>query len=674
MSVELRSTKKNVFLVGDVYHQIKGAKLPSNRQVLAVLFFNIREVKLTVSESANLVIRECIIFWEKARIPTKALPNCVKKLVDLYQVWRELQKNCKKTQDVYKRREEAFQNNLDNLFDVAHADAFERMKIEEDKIFLQKQREPGRPGCLAGVDKNLAEKEERARQRKQEEEKRRLKQMPLDSFTLPQELQDQSISSEGSLDEPLPGTSQSVSSVTTKKRGRKDFITSKLVAALDRCQLSIRDSVYILQATVEALGFDFDDYPINKSSIPRIRTQMRRDRAESIKSDFQNNVPEVVTVHWDGKLLPGLNVRSSKEERLPILISFGEKEQLLAVPKLESSSGKDQARSVSNALYEWNLNNKVQIMCCDTTASNTGRLNGACVLIEQNLERELLLFACRHHIYELVLKSVFESKITSVTNSPDIPLFKQFRDNWKNINPNAIETCTDFVKRHICDATITGLVLFLNYELQKSIIRDDYRELIELSIIFLGGDQDSKIKIRPPGAMHQARWMARAIYSLKICLLQSQFKISAKDKQAVQDICLFIVTEYVKPWLGCSLAVKAPNQDLRFLKSLKEYEKVDKVISRAALSKFSQHLWYLSEEIAVLSIFDNEVDKETKADIVANLQRQSLYDFGKRYVPSQEEMSKSLYGKSFVRLGPEFLFSKQCALLKRLAHINVIFK
>ena len=46
--------------------------------------------------------------------------------------------------------------------------------------------------------------------------------------------------------------------------------------------------------------------------------------------------------------------------------------------------------------------------------------------------------------------------------------------------------------------------------------------------------------------------------------------------------------------------------------------------------------------------FDDEVDKQTKANIVANLQRESLYDFGKRYVPSKEEMSLSLYNESFV--------------------------
>ena len=70
----------------------------------------------------------------------------------------------KKTHDIYKGCEKNFQNNLDNLFDLEHVDALERMNISEDDIFLQKQREPRRPGCLAGVEKKLAEKEEQDRE------------------------------------------------------------------------------------------------------------------------------------------------------------------------------------------------------------------------------------------------------------------------------------------------------------------------------------------------------------------------------------------------------------------------------------------------------------------------------------------------------------------------------
>ncbi|GBM04715.1 hypothetical protein AVEN_172913-1 [Araneus ventricosus] len=107
---------------------------------------------------------------------------------------------------------------------------------------------------------------------------------------------------------------------------RKDFITPKLVAALDKCQLSMRDSVFILEITIEALGCNIDEFPISKSSIQRIRTEKRKERAENIKIDFQNEAPDVVTLHWDGKLLPALSARKSKEERLPIVISCALKE------------------------------------------------------------------------------------------------------------------------------------------------------------------------------------------------------------------------------------------------------------------------------------------------------------------------------------------------------------
>ncbi|GBP73882.1 hypothetical protein EVAR_82711_1 [Eumeta japonica] len=73
---------------------------------------------------------------------------------------------------IFRDRENYFKIKLDNLFDIAHADAFEKTKTEEEKVFLRRQREPGRPECLGGVDKNLTDKEERDRQRRFEEEER----------------------------------------------------------------------------------------------------------------------------------------------------------------------------------------------------------------------------------------------------------------------------------------------------------------------------------------------------------------------------------------------------------------------------------------------------------------------------------------------------------------------
>ena len=51
--------------------------------------------------------------------------------------------------------------NQPNMFDIAHSNALDMINIEEDRIFIIAQQEPGRRGVLAGVDRKLAEKLER---------------------------------------------------------------------------------------------------------------------------------------------------------------------------------------------------------------------------------------------------------------------------------------------------------------------------------------------------------------------------------------------------------------------------------------------------------------------------------------------------------------------------------
>src|SRR6218665_3067502 len=70
--------------------------------------------------------------------------------------------------------------------------------------------------------------------------------------------------------------------------------------------------------------------------------------------------------------------------------------QLLGVPKLYGGGpGEAQATAVAQLLQEWGVVDRVSAMCFDTTASSTGHRNGACVLLEQKLEKDLLHLACR---------------------------------------------------------------------------------------------------------------------------------------------------------------------------------------------------------------------------------------------------------------------------------------
>jgi len=60
--------------------------------------------------------------------------------------------------------------------------------------------------------------------------------------------------------------------------------------------------------------------------------------------------------------------------------------------------------------------------------------------------------------------------------------------------------------------------------LRKPPNRDDYRELLELAVIFLGDTPTRGIYFQYPGAMHHARWSSKVIYSLQIFIFRKQFK------------------------------------------------------------------------------------------------------------------------------------------------------
>lgn len=166
---------KEIYLIGRETDRILGAKLPSNRQVLSVFFFNTRSKKLKNNESAKLVTQLIMDFWKNARIPTIQDPNCVLKVLKLHKEWENLQRSSKKNSEHQKNKEKVFCEKLDDLFDVAHANALDQIKIPEDKEFLLKQREKRRPGCMLGVDISLAQKEKRRSDRLQQEENRRKK-------------------------------------------------------------------------------------------------------------------------------------------------------------------------------------------------------------------------------------------------------------------------------------------------------------------------------------------------------------------------------------------------------------------------------------------------------------------------------------------------------------------
>lgn len=83
---------------------------------------------------------------------------------------------------------------------------------------------------------------------------------------------------------------------------------------------------------------------------------------------------------------------------------------------------------------------------------------------------------------------------------------------------------------NILEPVKTDIIRFSKNQVlsQNNVVRDEYHEFLELAIIFLGGTPPRGIHIMAPGAMHQAHWMAKVIYSLKIWIFRHQFKLTKK--------------------------------------------------------------------------------------------------------------------------------------------------
>ena len=64
--------------------------------------------------------------------------------------------------------------------------------------------------------------------------------------------------------------------------------------------------------------------------------------------------------------------------------------KLLGITDLDSGTGLNQAKAVKNMLHEWSIEQRCVAMCFDTTASNTGKFAGACILLEALIGHPLL--------------------------------------------------------------------------------------------------------------------------------------------------------------------------------------------------------------------------------------------------------------------------------------------
>ena len=114
-----------------------------------------------------------------------------------------------------------------------------------------------------------------------------------------------------------------------------------------------------------------------------------------------------------------------KAERLPFLVSGDGIQKWLMVPKLAVGTGVLTGQAVYDAAKEWDLLGNITGMCFDTRARNTGLKKGAYIHIMKHVKRNLLQFAFRHHVFELVVGAAI-TVCFGPSSGPEIQLFQRF--------------------------------------------------------------------------------------------------------------------------------------------------------------------------------------------------------------------------------------------------------
>jgi len=323
------------------------------------------------------------------------------------------------------------------------------------------------------------------------------------------------------------------SSECKKSRILEGILSSPDVSStLDRINLSDQKFTILAAAIAKANGQDLQSTPLSRSTVRHKRIEHRSSTENRIRQDFMSREKPPLVVHWDGKIMrdsTNLEDPKSNIDRIAVGVTGLDLEKILGIVKIPSGTGLAQARANFQLLNIWEVAGDTVGMCFDTTASNTGSKNGACVLLEQLMGRHLLYFACRHHMHEVIIGEIY-SVLLGPSRGPNIALFERFQQCWPTINQANFAPLDDaLLAEPLLQQLRTEVGSFLQSYLSADnscLPREDYKEMIELCLLILGfplSDDAKQYHFRLPGAYHMARWMAKDIYCMKIYLFRNEF-------------------------------------------------------------------------------------------------------------------------------------------------------
>lgn len=640
--------RKHLYLIKHGISQLRLSKLPLNIDILR-RSVELRENGLNLSDAVKNVTHEIksiyshhfgySLIYGKDSIQAKGYPNESKKLIvkdqkiwklvtKMYNDWVALKYEEGRGADRSKNfesKEQIFREMLLDPMAIHKQNPEEILKKsgikewKEDLQHLQNQMERTQIGTALGEDRvqklrdMVRERRKTSSSRLEDRQKKKDKVSASDILLTSSSSDDKQESSSSDNDwgkEP-----------PTKKP--KVDVMSSTAATADRLGLSHRQRTMYAASVVSAMGADVDETNISITGSLRHSQKQRIAISTDIKLKFR--APDVCFIHWDGKIIQ--LAKSISSDRCCVYISginFDGEEiittKLLGVPEVPNSTGSAQEKAVMKLIAEWDLEKSVVGLVFDTTSSNTGRWRGASTLIEECLNRATLWIACRHHIYELHLKHVCE-QVVGTTKEPGIKLFRRLKKEWNGLTIDTYNLNTfkyNSEEQGVQEQAQTVLNWALSTLKDSVFERGDYKELLELIVIWLGGHVHN-FSFKFPGADHHARWMSKAIYFLKLALLQGQFAMDNEEITHVKTMAEFVGLYYGHAFLKSALPASAALNDINFMNSMLIFGQKEPEVAKVCIESCKRHLWYLTPQLLPFLFCDQSADITMKEELAKKL-------------------------------------------------------
>ena len=431
-------------------------------------------------------------------------------------------------------------------------------------------------------------------------------------------------------------------------------------------RIGVRVQAELLASVCNRAGADLNTLSISRSTVHCKRFQKIETLGSHIMEETKNTLRgKKPIVHFDGKQVKQMEEEHNitvNVERIAVSVTSPDLEQsadiLLGVLQTESSKGVDQAEGILS-LLEYEIVDQVIGVCCDTTASNTGSNSGAIVYLAELVDKPLLWFLCRRHILGVHISHFMEALTGEKTKGPRRPLYVQLQKNWPTFKVE-IDKMENIVKFDWKTLQVGSPLYSLAFEALEfgqralsinTFVRGDYKNLCQLMVFYLGGNVPG-FTFHQPGACHEARFMADALYILTLTMTDKIVNMMNAEERDIFSKAAFFISICYAPWfLKSYLSDKSTANDLEAYKSAHEIAIEYPKLGGALVKSMENHAWYLTEQLVVIALADDDVEETDKREMLKKLldiEKPSSYT---RRKPNLPKLSKST--KLSDLIGPE---------------------